>query len=914
MWQGVSETAPENPEINWAYYNVSEQVSYIWNGSAWDIMTVSLGGDTNVTVPVTWLGSYETAPQNPLIGYAYYNINVGASYIYDGEVWQQISKDGIAGQNGSDGTSVSVTGYLINWRGSFSSAPSNPQAGWAYYNTTAKKSYVYDGSSWQIMAQDGKDGVGGADGSSAGTTNGYCYLNVLVNVNGTNYTHYNTQTFEEIDFGTVGLQTTLKTTTFYLMLQSSTKTTFELTGSPAIQISGADADSFAVTQPSTTQTESGSWIMDAAIAFTPTSLGEKSATITIPNNSPDYPDFSFTVKGTGAYWPKTFDGGEGDGDDKITCAVHDSQGNLYFLGYGFELVNHHSGYDWWIKKFTAEGVEITDGWNKKIDHSDDYSSYLSGIELITNALVDSNDNLIVASSANTVKFNSSGTQLWEVACGGTLYCDSSNNIYIAGSSSTTKVSASGTLLYTLLVSGKLNFDTNDDFVISNDDTICYYSSDGTRKWKRTCGDFESPSYDYEIEGKLESSGDADYYYVPVTNGNKYLIGMNLASYGDGTKTQSYNSASAYYEDSDDYIFSNQYVYASSGQKAITSSQKGNIIIKTSYIHSVGTYGLLVVNNIETGDEITSSWNTVNISTKGEKVTRTIFVKQGHYYVFALDDSAHSGGSYSFDAKISADWADTGTSIFSTQNDAWSSVKLLYATRSADITVTVQGSSSTTTGTCAYAVQELQPVYGIQYMKQMTVNDIAFDASNNLYVVGSQKQAADSYSKLDVRIKKYDSAGAEITSGWNKIYDWGHSDDEATTDIFFDGSKLLVFGTGNDLFNGASKTDSWIKYFTTSGSEIAGYVVDNPISKVVDFDSTHYCLDVGKDDSSYYHYLYVYDTDFNLQKTYNVGTNGNMIVSAPVFVHNTDDSLYGAGCGSNLMTNKSGYDWYMVKFE
>lgn len=915
IWKGVLSVAPESPELNWAYYDTTNQTSYIWNGMNWDTLSVSLGGDTTVTVGITWLGTFNSAPLSPLIGYAYYNSTAGASYIYDGSVWQQISKDGA---NGTNGTSTAVTGYLITWKGSYSSAPTNPKAGWAYYNTSAKKSYIYDGSSWQIMAQDGTDGKDDSSegGNSSAVANGYCYLYVLINVDGNSYTHYNTQTFSEVDFGTVGLQSTLKTTTFYLMLQSSTKISFELTGNPAIQISGVDADSFVITQPSITEVQSGSYIMDAAISFTPTSLGEKSATITIPNNSPDYPDFSFTVKGTGSYWPKTFDGGEGDGNDKITCAVHDSQGNLYFMGYGFELVNHHSGYDWWIKKFNSEGVEITNGWNKKLDHVDDYqySSYPKDTELITNAIIDSNDNLIVASSTNTVKFNSSGTQLWEFAYGGTLSCDSQDNIYIVTSSSTTKISSNGSILYTLPVGGKLDFDNNDGFVISNGDTIYYYSTDGIENWSKICGDFSTLSYNYEVEGYI-GKGTSDYYYVPVENGNKYLVGLNTASYGDGTKTlSSSNDVSAVYETGDS-IFSSTSIYATS-TKTFIANQTGNAIVKIAGWSSsyTGTYGLLIVNNITSGSEISSlSWKTATITTKGEKVTDTFSVEQGCYYVFALDDSAHSGGNYSYDAKISAEWTDTGTSIFSTQDNAWSSVKLLYAPRSGEVTVTVQGYSSTTTGACAYAVQKLTPVYGIRLFKPMTVNDIAFDNTNNLYVVGGQNCTIDAYSKTDARIKKIDVSGNEITNGWNKTFDWGHCDDESATDIFFDGSKLIVFGTGNDLLSGSSASDSWIKYFTISGSESASYVISNPISKVVDFNSQYYWLDCGKDDSSYYHYLHVYDSSFNLMKTCNAGTNGSMIVSEPLFVHNTDGALYGAGYNSNLVTSKSGYDWYIVKY-
>ena len=275
--------------------------------------------------------------------------------------------------------------------------------------------------------------------------------------------HYATQTFNEVNFGTVGLNSSLKTTTFYIGLQSSKKQVFKLTGTPTIQITGSDADSFSVIQPSATEVESGTYIMDAAIIFTPTSIGVKTATVTIPNNSPDYPDFSFTVKGIGAYWPKYFDGGEGDGNDSVTCASEDSHGNLYFVGYGFELANNHSGYDWWIKKFDKDGVEDTANWNKKESYYDDYVySSLPKYDNPTHILIDSGDNVIIASSYNVVKYSSNGYRLWEKKFDSgnvsNIYKDSADNIFTVTASNIIKYNPSGTELFTINNSGVLNFD------------------------------------------------------------------------------------------------------------------------------------------------------------------------------------------------------------------------------------------------------------------------------------------------------------------------------------------------------------------------------------------------------------------------------------------------------------------------
>lgn len=38
VWKGNFETAPENPEINWAYFNTTDGCSYIWDGTTWSLL------------------------------------------------------------------------------------------------------------------------------------------------------------------------------------------------------------------------------------------------------------------------------------------------------------------------------------------------------------------------------------------------------------------------------------------------------------------------------------------------------------------------------------------------------------------------------------------------------------------------------------------------------------------------------------------------------------------------------------------------------------------------------------------------------------------------------------------------------------------------------------------------------------
>ncbi|GAB4253222.1 MAG: hypothetical protein Kow0079_08550 [Vicingaceae bacterium] len=62
--------------------------------------------------------------------------------------------------NGDSGQS----GAGINWLGTFATAPSNPNVNDAYYNSALGQSLIWDGTTWQIMAQDGSSGLTGGTG------------------------------------------------------------------------------------------------------------------------------------------------------------------------------------------------------------------------------------------------------------------------------------------------------------------------------------------------------------------------------------------------------------------------------------------------------------------------------------------------------------------------------------------------------------------------------------------------------------------------------------------------------------------------------------------------------------------------------------------------------------------------------
>jgi hypothetical protein len=67
---------------------------------------------------------------------------------------------GIAGISGENGVSIA-------WLGSFLQAPENPELNQAYYDETQKKSFIFNGENWQILAKDGLDGAGNISGTGS---------------------------------------------------------------------------------------------------------------------------------------------------------------------------------------------------------------------------------------------------------------------------------------------------------------------------------------------------------------------------------------------------------------------------------------------------------------------------------------------------------------------------------------------------------------------------------------------------------------------------------------------------------------------------------------------------------------------------------------------------------------------------
>lgn len=70
----------------------------------------------------------------------------------------------VSGNQGPQGD----PGVSIEWLGTFTSHPQNPTLNQAYYNSNEGKSFIFDGTHWQQMTQDGASGSGSLPSGTAG--------------------------------------------------------------------------------------------------------------------------------------------------------------------------------------------------------------------------------------------------------------------------------------------------------------------------------------------------------------------------------------------------------------------------------------------------------------------------------------------------------------------------------------------------------------------------------------------------------------------------------------------------------------------------------------------------------------------------------------------------------------------------
>ena len=118
-------------------------------------------------------------------------------------------------------------------------------------------------------------------------------------------------------------------------------------------------------------------------------------------------------------WNKMFDGGL-NGGKAHSVAIDPSDGSVYVVGYGWNLVvTGSSNEDWWIKKFSSSGVEDSANWNKIFSSTGSSNDVANSVAVASDGsvyVVGYGFNLVTPSSGFDwwiKKFNSSGVEQWE---------------------------------------------------------------------------------------------------------------------------------------------------------------------------------------------------------------------------------------------------------------------------------------------------------------------------------------------------------------------------------------------------------------------------------------------------------------------------------------------------------------------
>jgi hypothetical protein len=221
-------------------------------------------------ISILWKGALVAAPAGPQLNWAFYSTVDKKSYIWNGSTWQILAQDGVNGTNGTNGTN----GISILWKGSLATAPAGPQLNWAYYNTTESKSYIWDGLAWQILAQNELSAASEINIRQSATS-------ILSESGGFN--------FGDLTSGS-------SSGNISFIIENTGAGALSLIGWPPVSITGTNAAEFSVVQPALTSTAPGSSIT-FSMAFNPTSAGNKTAVITIPNNDSDEGTYTFSVEG-----------------------------------------------------------------------------------------------------------------------------------------------------------------------------------------------------------------------------------------------------------------------------------------------------------------------------------------------------------------------------------------------------------------------------------------------------------------------------------------------------------------------------------------------------------------------------------------------------------------------------------------
>jgi hypothetical protein len=1086
VWKGAYATAPANPQLNWAYFNTSDTTSYIWDGDSWEVLAVSLSGNTTVMVGISWKGNLSSAPLNPQMGWVYYNTTTGKTYIWDGSAWDIISQDG-----------TSPEGFLITWKGGLSSAPLNPQKGWAYYNTSQKKSYIWDGGSWQILAQDGADGSGSGGGGTgfvssgkiafykdgtkidsyeiptidAGTTvtvefeirnigssvlyltgspvvelayasispisvrgitvdtsqtlstiqpgasttfkityapqtgEGRTYGNLMVRcsdasqsfaanfpvyrsarapgmgitlyansttyqaipyyyyyyylIDPITYAAYADYMFDNVNIGSAVAGTSVSTSNFIISNSyGGVITTLNLTGTPPIQISGPDADCFSVIQPSVSSLAPQATNNTAKITFTPNSPGIKTATVTIPNNTVEAPNFSFTVTGTGLGAPvpglnftMTVNGTTYTESDSqhITSADFGSSPINGAAAAAITIQNAGTNNTGTVLSLTGNPViqisgpnadcfTVTQPSSKNINAN---SSVTASIQF---APTSTGTKTAVVSIPNNspdkpvFSFTITGTGTAAVpmmsialSVNGTTYTEypyqnTSFSIVNFGNN----IELNSTITASLIV--RNNAENNSGAV---------FNLTGTPPIQISGPDASSFAVIQPQVVSLSggSNTTARIIFTPTSRGTK---SATVTIPNNSPEKPNFSFTVTGTVPAITVPFWPKVYDGNAGSDRVACSltdSQGNLYFigyGSNLVNSTSGYDWWIKKFDSNGSEDSANWNKkISTGTSASYQPKYAIIDSGDNIIIADNNTtikfAPDGTELWRISSGGALYADSADNIFIVKSSSitkysnggiqqWNKSyggTLLFGASNA---VLVYSGSSLRYLTAAGTEGWTKTVTGF------TINAAVMDSSGNIYIAGHGTNLVNAASDQDVWIKNFDSSGTEITSGWDKKFDWGYNTAEYARQIFIYNSYVFVTGYGYNIYSASSGADGWIKQYTLDGQEQSTW------NKVLDTDGEvnlfridaggNLYFNSGSDTSAVikkysltnvllstmqYNRLFSYTA-------YTGHTTSSRYVYSPVLMFDPSGNLYVSGYCSNLITYSSGYDWVIRKFD
>jgi hypothetical protein len=231
-------------------------------------------------------------------------------------------------------------------------------------------------------------------------------------------------------------------------------------------------------------------------------------------------------------WEKQF---KSNGGFAGSVAI-DSEGNVYVVGHGENLLDRSVGYDWWIKRFDSDGNEDTENWDKRIDGN-------GGDDLVTSVIVDNHDNIYIVGLDETddtviKKFSSEGVEDiygWDKKLdpygadgndpigndeANSIAVDVDNNVYVHGSYARFKLSTSWMMEYSFGVLEK--FDSNGNSFDWDVKTENSYAS----------------SIEVDINGSIYATGLVQEYDITYTESDSFWRIIKIDS--DGEKKWSFD--------------------------------------------------------------------------------------------------------------------------------------------------------------------------------------------------------------------------------------------------------------------------------------------------------------------------------------------------------------------------------------